>query len=53
MPFFLDIDLIKIRLEITLSNFEEKKETFFGLEKRNISKSRKSHFFKGLTHAFT
>ena len=53
MPFSLDFDLIKIRLEITLSNFEEKKETIFGLEKRNISKSRKSHFFKGLTHAFT
>ena len=36
MTFFLDFDLIKIRPEIMLSDFEEKKETFFGLKKRNF-----------------
>ena len=36
MTCFLDFDLIKIRLEIMLSDFEEKKETFFGLKKRNF-----------------
>ena len=50
--FFLYIDLIKIRLEIILSDFAEKKENFFGLKKQNFWKSKKSHFFKGLTHAF-
>ena len=33
MPFFLYFDLIKIGLQIMLSDFEEKKETFFGLKK--------------------
>ena len=32
-----------------LFDFEEKKKTFFGLKK---PKSKKSHFFKGSTHAF-
>ena len=51
--FFLSLDLIKIRLEIILSEFAKKKETFFDLEKHNFLKSKKSHFFsKGLTHAF-
>ena len=51
--FFLFLDSIKIRLEIILSEFAMKKETFFDLEKQNFSKSKKSHFFsKGLTHAF-
>ena len=36
IPFFLDFDLFKIRLEIMLSDFEEKKETFFGLKKQNF-----------------
>ena len=50
--FFSYIDLIKIRLEIILSDFSEKKDNFFGLQKHNFGKSKKSHFFKGLTHAF-
>ena len=50
--FFLYIDLIKIRLEIILSDFAEKKQNVFGLKKQNFWKSKKSHFFKGLTHAF-
>ena len=36
--FFLSLDLIKIRLEIILSEFPMKKETFFDLEKQNFSK---------------
>ena len=35
-----------------LSNFAEKKETFFDLKKQNFSKSKKRTFSKGLTHAF-
>ena len=50
--FFLYLDLIKIRLEIILSDFAQKKETFFGLKKQNFWKSKKSHTSKGLTHAF-
>ena len=33
MLFFLYLDLIKIILEIMLSDFEEKKQIFFGLKK--------------------
>ena len=53
--FFLYLDLVKIRLEIMLNHFEERKETFFDYkkEKQNFSKFKKSHFFpKGLIHAF-
>ena len=50
--FFLYLDLVKIRLEIMLNDFAEKKETFFGYKKQNFSKSKKSHFPKGLTLAF-
>ena len=39
-------------LEIVLSNFAGKKETFFDLKKQNLSKSKKRTFSKGLTHAF-
>ena len=35
-----------------LSDFAEKKETCFDHKKRNVSKSKKSAFPKGLTHAF-
>ena len=35
-----------------LSDFTEKKETFFSLKKQSFSKTKKSHFSKGLTHAF-
>ena len=36
MPFFSYIDLIKIRLEIILSDFTEKQENVFGLKKQNF-----------------
>ena len=35
-----------------LSDFEEKKDTFFGLKKKNFWKSKKSHFFKGVNPYF-
>ena len=47
MPFSLDFDLIKIRLEITLSNFEEKKETFFGLKNGIFQSPQNRIFLKG------
>ena len=34
--FFLYLDLIKIRLETMLSDFEEKKETFSGFKQQNF-----------------
>ena len=46
--FFLSLDLVKIRLEIMLNDFAEKKETFFGYKKQNFSKSKKSAFPMGL-----
>ena len=48
----LYLDLAIIRLEKLLSHFAEKKETCFDYKKRNFSKSKKSTFLKGLTHAF-
>ena len=50
--FFLYLDLVKMRLEIMLNDFAEKKETCFGYKKQNFSESKKSHFPKGLTLAF-
>ena len=53
--FFLYLDLIKIRLEIMLSDFAEKKETFFDLKKQffKVQKILKHRTFpKGRTHAF-
>ena len=44
--------LIKISLEIVLSDFAEKKETFFDLKKQHFSKSKKSHFLKGINPCF-
>ena len=44
------LDLIKITLEIMLSDFAEKKETVFDLKKHNFfnkKKSKTSHFSKG------
>ena len=35
-----------------LSDFAEKKETFFDLEKQHFSKSKKSLFFKGVKPYF-
>ena len=49
---FHNLYLIKISLEIILSDFAEKKETFFDLKKQNISNSKKSHFFKGVNPYF-
>ena len=50
--FFLYLDLVKIRLEITLNNFVKKKK-LFSLENKNLLESPKNGFFpKGLTHAF-
>ena len=46
------LDLVKIRLEIMLSNFAEKKETFFDLKKQHFSKSKKSHLLKGINPCF-
>ena len=42
--FILNLNLIKISLEIVLSDFAEKRETFLTI-KKNISKSQRSHFF--------
>ena len=53
MPFFLYLDLIKMRLEIILSDFAGKKETFPGIKKKRIFQSPKNCTFpKALTHAF-
>ena len=46
IPFFLYIHLLKIRLEIMLSVFPEKKKTCFDYKKQNFSKSKKSTFPK-------
>ena len=35
-----------------LSDFEEKKDTFFGLKKRIFESQKNRIFSKGLTHAF-
>ena len=53
--YFLYLNLIKISLEIVISDFAEKKEEKRNLfdHKKNFSKSKKSHLFsKGLIHTF-
>ena len=51
--FFLYLHLVKIRQEILLSDFAEKKETFFFAIKNRIFQSIKSRTFpKGPTHGF-
>ena len=50
--FFLYLDLFKIRLEVMLSDFAEKKETFFDPKKGNFPKSKTSHFFKRVNPCF-
>ena len=40
--YLFDLDLVKIRLAIMLSDFEEKKETFLTMNKR-IFQSKKNH----------
>ena len=42
----------QIRLEIMLSDFEEKKDTFFGLKKKIFESPKNRIFSKGLTHTF-
>ena len=51
MPFFLYLDLIKMRLEIMLSDFTGKKETFFGIKKKEFFEVQKNALFQK-THAF-
>ena len=52
MPFFfLYLDLFEIRLKVMLSDFAEKKETFFDLRKENSQSPKHRIFSKGLTHA--
>ena len=54
MPFFfLYIDLIKIRLEIILSDFAGKKENFFGPKKTEFFKAQKVRFSKGVSLCFS
>ena len=48
--FFLCLDLIKITLEIMLSDFVKKK--LFLTLKNDIFQSPKIAFFQGITHAF-
>ena len=44
---------VKIRLEIMFNNVPERKETFFGPKKFNLSKPKKSHFSKGVNPCFS
>ena len=51
--FFLYLNLIKISLEIMLSDFAEKKRNFLTLQNRIFQSPRNRIFFpKGLTYAF-
>ena len=50
--FFLELFSVKIRPEIMFNNVLERKETFFGHKKSNLSKSQKSHFSKGVNPCF-
>ena len=44
---FQNLNLIKISLEIMLSDFAEKKETFFDLKKQNFQTPKNRTFSKG------
>ena len=50
--FFLELFSVKIRPEILLNSVRDRKETFFGPKKCNLSKSQKSHFSKGVNPCF-
>ena len=50
--FFINLFLVEIRVEIMFNNVLERKETFFGHKKSNLSKSQKSHFSKGVNPCF-
>ena len=47
MPFFRHLDLIKIRLEIMLGDFAEKKETYFDLKKEFFKVQKIALFERG------
>ena len=50
--FFLYLFSFKVRLEIMFNNVLDRKETFFGNKKFSLSKTHKSHFFKGVNPFF-
>ena len=50
--FSIYSDLVKIRVEIMLKLHWREKRNRFDYKKQRFSKSKTSHFFKGLTHAF-
>ena len=50
--FFLYLFSVKIILQIMFNNVLDKKETFFGRKKCNISKSPKYHFSKRVNQCF-
>ena len=52
MPIFSLFNLIKISLEIMLSDFAQKKETFFTLKNIFFLKSRKSPFLQSVNSCF-
>ena len=52
MPISSLFRFIKIRLEIMLKDFADKKETFLDYKKQNFQKSKNSHFAKGVNPRF-
>ena len=50
--FLIYSDLVKTRVEIMLKIHWREKRNRFDYKKQRFSKSKTSHFFKGLTHAF-
>ena len=51
VKFFLYFDSVKLRLEIMLNNFVEKKEHFSSIKKKILEVLKNGIFPKGLTHA--
>ena len=47
MPFFLYLDLVNIRLEIMVNDFEETKETFLTIKNRIFQSSKNALFQRG------
>ena len=50
--FFLYLHLVKIRQEILLSDFVEKKKPFLAIKNRIFQSLKNRTFPKGLTHGF-
>ena len=50
--FLIYSDLVKTRVEIMLKLHWREKRNRFDYKKQRFSKSKTSHFFKELTHAF-